>query len=294
MALLTLCPGDPVVESLRRLFGANLVRVPEERIRPLVVLARRGSQMSVRGELAPLISDAPPLAYVPGEIQSSAMPDVAGQRSRKVDVKLGLQILDGFLKGFGIPSAGIASEFSSARKVSFRFQEVARVFVDVNVLGQKLSGRSVDPANPAARIFIDSAERWEFLVLDSVITSKDFAISVEESAEGGVNLNVPAVQSLVGKASAGVNVSTSSGNDLIFRGPKALGFAFSCVRFELDDHGRIRAIAPGGTVGPLGFGPESASAARGHASAPEPVLLTSAPALLGLDFSSVEFESARP
>ncbi|HET9983364.1 MAG TPA: hypothetical protein VFQ38_07245 [Longimicrobiales bacterium] len=106
--VLPLCSNDPLVKTLQDVFGANIVRVPEERIRPVVVLASDGKKTSFRGELAPLLVGGAPID-VP--VAESQMASVSGKRSKSVDLGLGLKILGGFLQALGVPSAGIGAQF---------------------------------------------------------------------------------------------------------------------------------------------------------------------------------------
>lgn len=276
---LGLCYNDPLVTTLREVFGANIVRVPEERIRPVTVLASHGRTTAFRGALAPLLAGGAPID-VP--VQESRMANVSGRRSVSVQLDLGLQILGGFLKAFQIPSAGIVAQFDGARKVSFQFQDVKRFFVDTGELGQQLGGRVVDRDNPAAGILFD--DDWKFLVVDSVITSSDFAIHVDEATRAGFAVDLPAVQRIVSGANAGVHVESASGRELLFKGDTQLTFAFTCVRLFLSPDGRITAMPPAGDVPALAARPRRSAAAEGEGrDAPARVLLMQAPAMIDVD-----------
>ena len=242
MGILGLCP-DPIVKTLREVFGANILRVPEERVQPLSVLAVKEGRSKFRGALSPLISGEPQLVFSTQDFISSQMADVSGKRSRKVGLTLGLEILEGFLSGFGIPSAGISLKFQGASEVSFSFQNVRRSYVDNNWLGRILAGRIIDKNNPAAEVFFGDRD-YALLVIDSIITSSDFSISVERTDEQGFKFDVPAIQKLLGEASVGVEVKTVSGYDLVFQGSKHLTFAFSCVKLYLDEAGKITSMPP--------------------------------------------------
>ena len=62
MALLKLCDNDPLVKTLREVFRANIIRIPEEKIRPLCVVAARDGKLAYRGRLADLIPGEPTIA----------------------------------------------------------------------------------------------------------------------------------------------------------------------------------------------------------------------------------------
>jgi hypothetical protein len=239
MPWLKLCSGDELVDTLTDVFNANIVRVPEARIQPLAVVASRRGKSSFRGELPPLLASP----ITPPSVQTSRMADLSGKRSRRVKLDLGLDILDGFLRGFGVPGAALRQQFEGAAEVSFTFREVERRFVDVNELGQALKNSRIAPDNPAAAIFF-GYQPYDFLLVDSAITSREFTIQVEHKQNADFKLDIPAIQDLVAKASASVAVASSAGLDLSFKGPQALGFAFTCLRFALGEDGRILALPP--------------------------------------------------
>src|SRR4051794_40580878 len=117
MGFLTLCQ-DNLVTTLRDVFHANIVRTPEARIQPLAVVASTKRQSDFRGALLPLLKGRQPIHVA---LQTSRMADVSGKHSRQVSLDLGLQVLEGFLKGFGLPAAGISAKFAGASSVSFVF-----------------------------------------------------------------------------------------------------------------------------------------------------------------------------
>jgi hypothetical protein len=237
---LPLCDGDPIVNTLREVFHANIIRVPEERFAPLTVLAADGSAVSFRGGLRNLIKGDSPAFPDPAD---SLMTTISGQKTRSMDLSLGLQILDGFLKGLGAGSAGIDTKFKTVQKVTYSFANVVRKWVDDGAVGRLLIDRVIDKQNPAAAIFFGSGQ-YAFLVLDSVITSSEFTIAVDKTSSGSFSFDLPGIQNIIGKSSTAVSVSTATGYELTFTGQKQLAFAFSCVQFRLDPAGTIQAMFP--------------------------------------------------
>src|SRR4051794_29788685 len=170
MGLFGLCePGrsDPLVDTLRDTFDANIVRVPEARIQPLRVLAARDGKTTYQGKLTELLKGTAPDELTSAKPANDAMANVSGKKSSKVEVGLGLEILGGFLSGFGVPSAGIAAKFGGAKEVSFTFGSVSRRYVDPSFIGRALNGQAVDPDNPVGAIFFGD-EPWHLIVVDSV------------------------------------------------------------------------------------------------------------------------------
>lgn len=283
MGFFSICEGDPLIDTLRTVFDANIVRVPEERVKPLTVVASCDKKSAFRGALLPLIDGELP-ALNDSLVESSRMADISGKRTRKVSVDIGLQVLEGFLGGFGIPSAGISTKFSGASEVSFSFQNVERRYVDSNFVGRVLNGHTIDVHNPAAAIFFGN-DPCDLLVIDSVITSSDFSINVNRFNSDDFKLDVPAIQNLVGKLNTEVSVSTTSGYDLVFKGDKHLTFAFSCIRLTVDAGGQISS-APPAFDRPLLLAHSQSSGnrqAHDYLDSPDRVLLTDKPSLITWD-----------
>ncbi|RMD72614.1 MAG: hypothetical protein D6823_14800, partial [Chloroflexi bacterium] len=150
--MLHLCTDDPLVSLVHDLFGANPVRVPDARIRPLSVVVHRRGRSIFRGSLLPLLTDSSPLSVQPSVAQ---LIDISGRRSRRVSLDLGLNILRGFLYGFGLPMTELTTSIQGATAISFAFPTAMRIAYDVNALGWALAGRVIDRTNPAAAILFE-------------------------------------------------------------------------------------------------------------------------------------------
>src|SRR4051812_8640262 len=98
--MLALCRNDAVIDTLRGMFHANIVAIPESRIEPLVILAAGNNQTSFRGAIQPLLKK--PTTFTKPQVTQSAVPNISGTKTREVSLSSGLQILGNFLKGFGI------------------------------------------------------------------------------------------------------------------------------------------------------------------------------------------------
>jgi hypothetical protein len=244
MSWLKLCDNDPLVKTLREMFRANIIRIPEERIRPLCVVAARDGKLAYRGRLSDLIPGKPIPELSDPSVQTSDMADVAGKRSRQIDLKLGLEILDGFLRGFGVPAAaGVGQQLSGASQVSFTFSQVQRHYCDPSRIGRLLSGKSLDRSNPVVASLVGD-DPWDCLLIDSVITSRDFTLHVDQTSKQDLHLDVPAIEQVLMKAKLNVQVSSASGRSLTFQGEKALAFAFTCERLTLNERADIIQMPP--------------------------------------------------
>lgn len=239
MAFFNLCNDDQIVNTLHSVFNANIVRIPETRFQPLSVIAVANSHPYFWGDLNDLIEGAIP--DVQSAIKESRMADISGKRSKTVNAGLGLQILQGFLGGFSLPSAAIATKFTGAKTVSFTFQEVMRAYISSSQIGTLLQGHALDKEHASNTIFFDT--KAKMLIIDSIITSKNFSINVESASAKDFILDVPAIETMVGQAQLGIKVASNTGLDIVFKGDTPLTFAFTCLCCQLDEAGRI-SLAP--------------------------------------------------
>lgn len=276
MATIRLCQNDPLAGTLYHLFGANIVRVPDTQVQPLCVVAHRGGRSSFRGSLLPLLDDGRPLGLQPVRSQLSA---IAGKRSRKVTLDLGIHLLRGFLKGFGLPGAELISHLGGASTLAFSFPSVQRIALDINALGWALGERRIDPGNPAAAIFFESP-RHDLLLIDSVLTSSEMTVTLGSERGSKLDLDISALRRLAVEIGANVNAEGTADVELTLNSPHELTFAFTCVRLALEEDGRVGALPPDHRVHTLG-------AANGRRSQPAPdagrVLLSTTPGLLVWD-----------
>lgn len=240
MSTIALCREDPLLSLVHELYGANVVRVPDARVRPLTVVVHRGGRSFLRGSLLPLLSDARPLGVLP---ELTELTDISGRRSRRVTLDLGLHILRGFLSGLGLPHADFTAGLEGAAYLSFAFPAARRLALDVNALGVALAGRRVDHGNPAAAILF-SEPRYELLLVDGVLTSREIAIVISGAKGQRLNVDLAALRTTVAELGGSVGAATERDIELTLTSAAELTFAFSCVRLTLDDQGAILAIPP--------------------------------------------------
>lgn len=235
---LFVCKNDPVTKTLRDLFPAHLLRIPEAFIQPMVVLIKDPESNRNRlRRVGPLTNVLTQPMGSPPDVQDSRMSDISGKRTQKVDLDLGLKLVQGFLNGFGVnmPSLGLA--FESVQTVSFSFENVHRHFVDQGLLGSQLVGNAVNLNNPAVAVI---QEGGRCLVVDSVIVSNNFTVKAEETSSSDFEFNLGDIQNLLGAEDQKVKVDKTSEKTLSFKGEDPLTFAFSCIELTLADDGRVK------------------------------------------------------
>jgi hypothetical protein len=260
--------GGCLVTTLRDLFHATPLRVPSELIAPLTVIAQHGEQRAERGQLDHILNQPLGPSFRDDAEREGQLAAISGQRSRSLKLELGLELLAGFLAGFGIPSAKLGAAFSGAEEVAFTFRRVKQVSLDIGVLGRALESRSIS-RNAATEIFFQE-NPWRLTVVDSVIQSPSFEIAVTKKREASFELSVPAIAEAVGEASAKVAVEAASKLAVTFSGPRALTFAYSAVRFFLDPSGVVHSLPPTVT---FDSGPSEEVATPPRVLAPEGRLL---------------------
>lgn len=238
--MLQLCQDDPLLSLTRELFGANVVRVPDARIRPLSVVVHRAGRSSFRGSLLPLLTEATPLGVQP---TISQLIDISGKRSRRVSLDLGVHILQGFLRGFGLPAAGVTSGLQGAAAISFTFPMVRRAAYDVNALGWALAGRGIDRNNPAAALLFDQP-RYELLLIDSVLLSRHITLTASGSRGRKLNADVSALRKAITELGGQIGLESETDVELTLESPHELTFAFSCIRLFIDESGAITSMPP--------------------------------------------------
>jgi hypothetical protein len=262
---------DPLIVEVRKTYNANPIRMPRADIAPLCVIASKRQRADFLGRMQPLLVGSDVLDVTP---RRAAVSSSLLEKSRSVNLDVGLNLLGGFLAAWGVPSAEIGLQFKGATKVSFRFSSVARWFVDATDLSAAVQNRRIKLSNPLVSNFLGD-DPLGFYVIDATITSRDFAMRVEKTQTDAFNLAIPAIQEIVGKANAGIQVESRDALEIAFKGSLDMPFAFSCLEFVLGDQGKIGSIKLHENLPSFGF--------EGKPSGSKQVLLTEEPGLLTFD-----------
>ncbi len=245
-----LCDHDPLLDELRNIFRAQPIRIPEARIILLTVFVQDSQRFEFIGYLGELVTPATATNLAELKPKPDSMSEVKSRRSGKVKADLGIEILEGFLEGFGISGClpSLRAQLSRANTVSFAFREVRRLWVSPAAIGGALKARSFEVDNALIRSYLTRGRDVEFFVVDSTIMSRDFTVSVEETRGAGVSLKVAEIEGIA-KVGAGVEFTEGMGRELTFTGPEALPFAFTCNRVSFDAReGNVRLAPCAGTA----------------------------------------------
>lgn len=241
MSNFKLCPGDPLVNTLRSVFKANIIRIPRKRVQPLTVMARKGRNVKVLGDLQALLLDDKPLNL---SVLQEPMSPIEGNRSQQVDFGFGVKILEGYLSAFGLPAGGVTQAFSKVKSVSFGFEAMQEVYVDPLRIGRELTERQIDVKNPALNVF-SKDDDYELLVVDTVYASNAFSLHFDGQTTNDLEVDVPALEGLLELSDVKLKVDLKNKRAIEFKGKDMMSFAFTCVRMYLDwEKSCILAIDP--------------------------------------------------
>ena len=247
MGFFRICKND-ITDLLRETFNAFPLRVPETRVKPLVVMGQKGKHMDYRGELQYLLDTDEPVAV---EVRESTMADTALQRSQSISIGFGIKILEGFLSGFGMSPSPLTASLQGVDKISFSFTNSKRQFIDPGQLGQALRGRNIDIQHPALGIF-RGEDPFRMLLVSDAIVSNSFTVNLEKVRENEFKASLPALQAYASDADAEIKLTTNGTRSINFKGKEDLTFAFSCLLLEMDP--QTGALSIGQTVRSKGAG----------------------------------------
>ncbi|MGA0557621.1 hypothetical protein ACO2Q8_13275 [Larkinella sp. VNQ87] len=263
-----LCKND-TTQWLRETFGATPLRVPEARVKPLVVVARRKDAIQFRGELKFLLKNNDwSFALNEDPVSSAAL-----ERTRKVDAEIGLQLLQGFLQGLKADSAPVQATLKGVKTLSFSFRNVKRRYADLNSLGSALIGQRINLKHPSVGLFFGD-DAYEMLLVSDVIVSNLIGINNESGSEVSLEAGLPAWSEYLAKAQTSLKRVTGDKSSLSFEGEEYLTFAFSCVRLHVDPATGLIQLREAVEVRGAGAPPESKPYVELDEDEYEPGLLT--------------------
>lgn len=227
--MIRLCKND-FTDELRRLFDANPLRIPQTGMQPLTILEIDSSRKArYFTEFKSLIDIDMGDSIT---LKSEELTGFSMKKSKKVEVGLGLDLLQSYLGAFGIPPAAVEGEIQKDGKFSLSFSNVSRNYFDQVELGRFLENNEIRINKKYTTM--KSPNSKLAIVIDSIV-SKDFKISVYDKSDNGVNIALPAIEESIANAKIDVNVSRETENDICFKKEYPLTFAFSCKEIEIID-----------------------------------------------------------
>lgn len=226
---------DKFVKAVRQTYRANVVAAPRAGILPLEVVAQKGSQFHLRGDLSTHLLDGSDIELP--AVSSTPASSLSGQSTSNIKVGVAAELTADFLNGLGvaIPAASVeATLFGRTKKVSFQVLGVRERGIDIGELGKRLKGVKVDRGNIAVeRVFYGEGPPARMLVISRVFQAASFGLYLSEVDDAGVSIEIDALKDLLGHAKADVTWNLASKRSVVFKGKRPATFAFAAIECHL-------------------------------------------------------------
>jgi hypothetical protein len=256
---------DPSITFLNR-FGYNVIKLPRVGIEPMDIIGRDKTTEWL-GPLS-LVWKSAESAPKPRAPQPAA--DVQGQQSEKLELSVGLKVLENALRAFGASVPSLNFAYNRAKKVQFAFTSVTSTVVPPLEAGNYLASGDLNTNNPLVSRYFLEDEAQAYLVFD-VLKTDSITVTATDSKGAEIKVDVPQIQSVVG-AEVGVKTGGESESSITYKGktPVSFGFRAFAINF-VNGRWALEGAQPSGA---LAF---AAGAAAGSTeidlSSAEPVLL---------------------
>lgn len=231
---------DLFASKVRELYSANVVRAPRVGIDPLLVLAKSGDHVELRGALEPLLVDGD-LLTLPTVTEADA-PEISGSRSTELEAKLGLKLAASFLAALGVPVPGVSLDgtlWKGASGFTFEVRDVHEWKVDVNELGDALRGRRIDTSHPSAALFFDRDAQVSMHLITRTLVSRHVAVRATGSSGQILEASTSAITDLIGDVEGSLSWKRESDGAVSFQGEAPATFALAAVPLNLLPDGRF-------------------------------------------------------
>jgi hypothetical protein len=219
---------DAATTYLQRL-GYNVVRHPREGIAPLQLIGVQGGETLYLGGLDRLLANPP--GTLPEITRDEVTADIHGQKSSKLDLAIGVNILQSVLSAQG-GNLGVSTGYQGVRTIQFVFDQVLSDSVEPLALGDYLRGGVVDADNLVLHQYVLGNGRL-FVITRTVKTSK-FTVKAESRADVAAALDVPKIQEIV-SGNVKVTAGAEDTGTVSYEGSKHLVFGFQCFEVGVAD-----------------------------------------------------------
>lgn len=215
--------------------GYTPIRTPRERIQPLDLIGKlpgggTPKQLTSLKKIMIPRPDAPD----PEVIRDEAVSQLAGKKTDRLDIGIGLNLLGTIFRALGGVSASLSAAFKNARQVEFLYEDVLSDFVDIGDLLDYLGKRpSLNHKNPLIeKYFLGDGQ---VVVITRVLKSNAFSVVASDEKGRKVDIEVNVLQKELAKG--GIQASKDSEMKVSFKGSKHLVFAFQGFMLHIDTGG---------------------------------------------------------
>lgn len=208
--------------------GLNTILHPQQGIAPLALLGEAGGQRALIGTLDQLVSDPTDMP----QITSAIAGNINGQRSSKLPVELGLNVLGNIIGAMG-GNLGINAAYEDAKQVEFQFSSVTRDRANVIGIGDFLESAEIRWHHPILELYLFG--EGNLYVLTEVIRSKELSVIAYRNRKTSLALEVPVVQEIVG-GNVKVGVEDESKTAISYKGDVELAFGFVAIELSAGEN----------------------------------------------------------
>jgi len=219
--------SDPILQLLKE-FAYSVVRLPRESIRPLLVVEKQGNDLTILGELSDLFSGGQSLPAVGPDRQAAF---INGKKSRALDINVGLSLLGGIVGAMTGSKLKLDAAYKGASNLTFEFEDALVSEVNQLALNKFLNGSKVDTSVGGG--ILKALDEDRMYVITSIVKSKKFKTQATQSDGSSLQVDIPAVQQLVGGA-VHIESGGTSDSNITFEGANPLVFGFQAAQMEFE------------------------------------------------------------
>ena len=199
-----------VLKNIFSDYGYNLVALPKEDIAPLMLLYKNNQAVSaVESTVDKLfaITDAP----LPVIKKNKVVTSIDGGASIVYDGEAGVSMLDWLLKTLKMGKFSAKTEIDATHKVKITYENVKEDKVDLLALDSFISGS--DPVEGKFNSFKEKLENSELYVINNVLKSNSFSVSVEDA--NGTMVDIDAT--IRGLVDANVDITKNKSKEITLK-----------------------------------------------------------------------------
>jgi hypothetical protein len=221
--------SDRSVNYLKSL-NLNTILQPEENLAPLALLGEFDGARGIIGRLDQLVDQG--TAPLP-TIESGVAANINGQRTSKLPISLGLNIVGNIIGAMG-GNAGIQAGYTAARKVELSFTDVTRDRANVIQIGDYLQAGDIRWEHVILKKYLFG--KGKLYVLTEVVKSPKFGVTAYKKDDASIAIDVPVISQIVG-GNVKVGKETESSTTVSYEGQKALAFGFAAIELAAGERG---------------------------------------------------------
>lgn len=239
---------DRSVNYLKTL-NLNTILQPQENLRPLALLGEYGGARGIIGSLDQLVEAT--TAPLP-EIESGVAANINGQRTSKLPISLGINILGNIIGAMG-GNLGVTAAYEASRKIEFSFADVTRHRANIISIGDYLQASDIRWDHVILRKYLFGSGK--LYVLTEIVTSSKFGVTAYRKDNSSIAVQVPVIQQAVG-GNVSVGSESESTTTVQYDGGKQLAFGFAAIELaagEMGDDGELDLVFRPTKAGSVSF-----------------------------------------